>query len=45
MWLDNLALASDAAAITTQVPGGTASPIPEGRLFYNGALAAIELSW
>lgn len=45
MWLDNLALASDAAAITKQVPGGTASPVPEGRLFYNGALAAMELTW
>lgn len=45
MWLDNVALASDAAAITTQVPGGTASPVPDGRLFYNGALAAIEIMW
>jgi hypothetical protein len=46
MWLDNVALASDAAAATAQVPGGTSSPvITDGRLFYNGATAAVEFVW
>jgi hypothetical protein len=45
MWLDNVSLASDAAAITTQGPGGTSSPVSESALFYNGATAAIEFMW
>ena len=46
MWLDNVALASDAAAATVQAPGGTSSPvITDGRLFYNGATAAVEFVW
>jgi hypothetical protein len=46
MWLDNVALASDAAAATRQIAGGTSSPvITDGRLFYNGATAAVEFVW
>lgn len=46
MWLDNVALASDAATATVQGPGGTSSPvITDGRLFYNGATAAVEFVW
>jgi hypothetical protein len=46
LWLDNVALAGDAAAATTQIPGGTSSPVPnDGRLWYNGATAGVEFLW
>ncbi len=46
MWLDNVQLASDAAPTTTQVVGGTSSPANvDGRLWYNGAAAAVDFVW
>jgi hypothetical protein len=46
LWLDNVALASEAAAGTVQAAGGTRSTInTDGRLWYNGALAGAEFIW
>lgn len=45
MWLDNIALASDAAARTTQIAGGTSSPVQFGRLWYNGVTFGIDYVW
>ena len=46
LWLDNVALAGDAAGTTTQTVGGSSSPVPnDGRLWYNGATAGVEFLW
>jgi hypothetical protein len=46
LWLDNVALASEAAAATVQGGGGTQSTInTDGRLWYNGATTGVEFVW
>ena len=46
LWLDNVALASDAAANTVQAPGGTSSPpSTDGRVWYNGATVGFDYVW
>lgn len=46
LWLDNVARASEAAAATTQIAGGTQSTInTDGRLWYNGATTGVEFVW
>lgn len=46
LWLDRLALANEAAAHTTQGPGGTRSPTnTSGQLLYHGLTASIEVAW
>jgi hypothetical protein len=46
LWLDNVALASEAAAATVQGGGGTRSTInTDGRLWYNGATTGVEFVW
>jgi hypothetical protein len=46
LWLDRLALATEAAPRTTQVVGGTNSPAnTNGQLLYHGATAAVEIAW
>jgi hypothetical protein len=46
LWLDNVSLASEAAAATTQIAGGASSTInTDGRVWYNGALAGVEFIW
>ncbi len=46
LWIDNVALAGDAAATTRQVAGGSPTPInADGRLWYNGATVALDFTW
>ncbi|HTU26637.1 MAG TPA: hypothetical protein VMF30_14615 [Pirellulales bacterium] len=46
LWLDGLALADRAAAHTTQVAGGSSSPVNlHGDLWYNGALVSLNYVW
>ncbi len=45
LWIDNAALADNAASTTVQVAGGTNSPVNNGDLFYNGAIASLEFGW
>lgn len=46
LWLENVALAGDAAASTTQIVGGTSSPTnTNGRVWYNGATTGVEFLW
>jgi hypothetical protein len=45
LWLDNIALASEAAEGTTQIAGGTSSPVNFGRLWYNGVTFGIDYVW
>jgi hypothetical protein len=46
LWLDNVAIAADSAATTTQIPGGTSSPVDaDGRLWYHGATAGFVVTW
>lgn len=46
LWLDNVALASEAAPGTVQAAGGTRSSLStDGRVWYNGALAGVEFIW
>lgn len=46
LWLDNVAIAADSAANTTQAVGGTSSPVdPDGRLWYHGATAGFVVTW
>lgn len=44
--LGNVAIAADSAANTTQIPGGTSSPVdPDSWLWYHGATAACVVTW
>lgn len=46
LWLDNVAIAADSAANTTQIVGGTSSPVdPDDRLWYHGATAGFVVTW
>jgi len=45
LWLDNIALASEAAESTVQVAGGTRSTVQFGRLWYNGVTFGIDYVW
>ncbi len=46
LWLDNVALATKAAAATRQTGGGTQSTInTDGRVWYNGATSGVEFVW
>ncbi len=46
LWIDNVALAGNVASNTTQVAGGSSSPIDfNGNVFYNGADVAIDFTW
>lgn len=45
LWLENVALAGETATTTTQVPGGTSSPINMDGLWYHGATVALEVMW
>jgi len=46
LWLDRLALASEAAPHTVQVAGGTSSPtVTSGNLLYHGATASMQFIW
>lgn len=45
LWLENVALAGDTASTTTQIPGGTYSPINMDGLWYHGATMALEVMW
>lgn len=46
LWIDNVALAGDAAAVTKQSGGGSVTPIvADGRLWYNGATVALDFTW
>jgi hypothetical protein len=45
LWVNNVALAGAAAAATTQIPGGTSSPVTPGNVFFNGATFGLDLSF
>jgi hypothetical protein len=45
LWLNNVALAGAAANSTTQVAGGTSSPLKNGNLMYNGVTIGGEISF
>jgi hypothetical protein len=46
LWLENVALAGDAASSTTQIVGGASSPTnTNGRVWYNGATTGVEFLW
>lgn len=45
LYLDRVALASEAAANTTQAPGGTSSPVSTGSVWYQGVIFGATLSF
>ncbi len=45
LWLDKVALASEAAASTTQIAGGTSSPVNTGNVWFQGVSFGLNLTF